>query len=225
MNPISAKVIVRPTSRLFALSTLYSQCEIVPIDDVDSDGNGTHPDDALLLAFLDAATDHAERFTGRSILIRTYEFALDDFPRARLPYLFYSPSERLQHGIEIPYPPLIEVLSFTYADDSDGELEPDTDYTVDTYGDKAVLRPVSSWPSIVTAAANRVKARYIAGYSGEVEPDSDAEPLPGAIKAAILLTVAHLYKNREAVTEGSMSELPIGVEALLRPWRVLTGMA
>lgn len=225
MNPISAKVIVRSTSRLFSLATLYQQCEIVPIDDIDSDGNGTHPDDDLLLAFLDAAIDHAERFTGRSILIRTYEAALDEFPTRRNRWLV-EPSSVLYPGIEIPYPPLIEVITFSYTDDSDGELEQDTNFTVDTYGDKAVLRPVSTWPTIVTPAANRVKIRYIAGYSGEVEPDSDAEPLPGGIKAAILLMVAHLYKNREAVNVGNIiTEFPLGVEALLRPWRVLTGMA
>lgn len=218
MNPISAKRVTQASARLFSIETLRQQVEQVAID---SDG---HPDDSLLLGHLDAATDHAEKFTGRSILIRTYEFALDRFPAWRNPWLCEPGQTRLPPGIEIPYPPLIEVERFAYGADSDSELELGDDFTVDTYGDKAVLRPVTAWPS-VTAAPNVVTCRYRAGYSGEVDPDSDADPLPGAIRAAILLMVGHLYTNREASVAGSMAELPLGVEALLRPWRVLTGMA
>jgi uncharacterized phiE125 gp8 family phage protein len=223
MSPIGAKIITRETARLLSIETLRQHCEVVTID-TDSDGVESNPDDDLLLAYLDAATDHAERFTGRALLLRTYEFALDEFPRWRTGALCREPS-RLHPGIEIPYPPLIEALTFTYGDDSDSELELATDYLVDDYGDKAVLRPVTSWPSTVTPYPNIVKFRYRAGYSSEVDPDSDALPLPGGIKAAVLLTVAHLYANREASVEKAMQELPLGVEALLRPWRVLTGMA
>jgi uncharacterized phiE125 gp8 family phage protein len=222
MSPLGAKIIERSTARLLSIETLRAQCEVVTID-TDSDGNVSHPDDALLLAYLDAATDHAEKFTGRALLLQTFEFALDEFPRWGSGVLCRRPGE-LHPGIEIPYPPLIEVIRFAYGDDSDSELEADTDYVLDSYGDKAVLRSVSSWPS-VTAYPNVVKVRYRAGYSSEVEPDSDAETLPGGIKAAVLLTVAHLYANREASVDKAMQELPLGVEALLRPWRVLTGMA
>jgi uncharacterized phiE125 gp8 family phage protein len=210
MKPISAKIITRPTARLLSLETVYRQCEVVAID---TDGN---PDDDLLLGFLDAATDHAEKFTGRSLLIRTYEFALDAFPRT-----FCNPPGTLQPGIEVPYPPLIEIESFTFTDDSDGELEQDVDYLIDEYGDKAVLRPVSSWPSTLTPAPNRVKCRYRAGYQSEEDPDSDAEPLPGGIRAAVLIVLEDLYKNR-----GTLSpDAQFGAESLLRPWRVLLGMA
>lgn len=215
MNPISAKVIERASGRLLSIETIRRHCEVVTIA-TDSDGVESNPDDALLLAFLDAATDHAEKFTGRSLLLRTYEFALDDFPRT-----LCAPTGTLQPGIEIPYPPLIDVVSFTYTDDSDGELEQDTDYLIDDYGDKAVLRPASAWPSIITPAANRVKCRYRAGYQSEEDPDSDADPLPGAILAAVLIVTDDLYKNR-----GTLSpEAQTGAEALLRPWRVLLGMA
>jgi uncharacterized phiE125 gp8 family phage protein len=222
MSPIGAKVITRETARLLSIETLRSHCEVVTID-TDSDLVESHPDDALLLAYLDAATDHAERFTGRALLLRTFEFALDDFPRWRYGSLLRVRSE-LHPVIEIPYPPFVEAVSFTYGDDSDSELEASVDYLVDDYSDKAVLRPVSSWPS-VTAYPNLVKFRYRAGYSSEVDPDSDALTLPGGIRAAVLLMVSHLYANREASSEKAMAELPLGVEALLRPWRVLVGMA
>jgi uncharacterized phiE125 gp8 family phage protein len=220
MKPIGAKVIERPLAPLFSIETCRQHCEIVPIA-TDSDGTETHPDDALIMGMLDGAVAHAEKFTGRSILLRTYEFALDGFPRSR----WGSRSMSLQPVIEIPYPPLIEVISFTYGDDSDGVLTEGTDFIVDTYNDKATLRSLSSWPAIATPAPNRVVCRYRAGYQSEQEPDSDAEPLPGNLRAAILLTLYHLYENRSASTEKAMAELPLGVEAMLRPDRVLTGMA
>jgi uncharacterized phiE125 gp8 family phage protein len=218
MKPISAKTIEPATGRLLSLPTLRAQCEIVTID-ADSDGLTSHPDDALLLGYLDASTDHAEKFTGRALLLRTFEFALDQFPH-RTRAASWEPWGRLQPGIEIPYPPLVEILSLTFTDDSDGELDAGTDYTVDDYGDKAVLRPVDTWPTM-TAEANRVRVRYRAGYQGEEEPDTDAEPLPGAIRAAVLLMVQDLHQNRGTVSEDCIR----GVEALLRPWRVLLGMA
>lgn len=52
------------------------------------------------------------------------------------------------------------------------------------------------------------------------EPLADMDPLPGAIREAILQLAAHLFANREAVLVGvSASQLPFGVVDLIRPWR------
>lgn len=220
MNPISALIIEDATERALSIETCRAQCEIVTLD-TDSDGVESHPDDALILAFLDAATDHVERFTGRSVLIRTYEFALDDFPRTRVAPRLLQPS------IEIPYPPLLGVIRFAFGDDSDSEVEEGVGFMVDRYGDKAKLRPTLTWPTI-TQYPNIVTCQYAAGYASEAGPNTDwpdAPVMPGAIRAALLLMVGHLYANREASVDKVMQELPLGVEALLRPWRVLTGMA
>ncbi len=46
-----------------------------------------------------------------------------------------------------------------------------------------------------------------------------------AIKAAILLTVGHLYANREDVVRGVVAQqLPMGARDLLRPWRIIPGV-
>lgn len=220
MNPLGAKRIAGPTTRVLSLETCRQQCEIVPLE-TDSDGVSHHPDDNLLLGFLDAAVAHAENFTGRAITLRTFEFALDDFPRTRCTGRGRWPAL----GIEVPYPPLVEVERFACGEDSESELEVGVDYVIDDYGDKAVLRPLTTWPGLVVVGPNQVTCRYRAGYQSEEDPDSDAPPLPGNIRAAILLMVEHLNRNRGATTEKAMAELPLGVEALLRPDRVLTGMA
>ena len=42
----------------------------------------------------------------------------------------------------------------------------------------------------------------------------------GSVLAAIKMTLAHLYENREAVTTGAMAEVPMGATNLLRPYRL-----
>ncbi|QIL69568.1 phage gp6-like head-tail connector protein [Diaphorobacter sp. HDW4B] len=45
-----------------------------------------------------------------------------------------------------------------------------------------------------------------------------------AIKAAILLTLGHLYANREDVVAGqTVAQLPFGARSLLRPHRIVNG--
>lgn len=44
------------------------------------------------------------------------------------------------------------------------------------------------------------------------------------IEAAILLTLGHLFENRQDVQQGSVSQLPIGAEQLLFPFRVGLGV-
>lgn len=45
-----------------------------------------------------------------------------------------------------------------------------------------------------------------------------------AIRAAILLMLGHLYRNREAVVSEATNELPLGVTQLLWPHRVGLGV-
>lgn len=203
---LRVKTIEPPTGHLLSIETCRAQCEVVPIDG-DSDSE-THPDDALILGMLDAAVEAAEDFTGLSIQLRTLEIALDEFPDG---------------AIEIPRPPLVELISVSAGNDSDGELDPAT-YTLDDYGDMARLKPVTTWPTVI-AAPNTVKIRFRAGYSAEGAADTDAPPLPSAIRAAILLMTAHLYANREEGADKAVTSIPFGFHALLRPKRVRLGFA
>ena len=206
---LRAKVLTQPTGHLLSLESCRNHLEVVPIDG-DSD-NESHPDDGLILGMLDAAVAHAEQFTGLSILVRTWEAALDEFPAA---------------GFELPRPPFIELESFSAVNDSDGELEASS-YVVDDYGtpeQPVVLRPAAAWPT-VTKAPNTIRVRYRAGYQSEEDPDSDAPPLPRSLRSAILLLLAHLYENREDSVEKALASIPNGAEALMRPLRVRLGMA
>jgi uncharacterized phiE125 gp8 family phage protein len=205
---------------IIAIETLRAQCSLVPIDaDTDAASGESHPDDPLLLAFLDAAIDYAEDFTGLSIAQRTYEMAMDTLP--------CGPSW-LSSGIAIPRAPLIRVLSFTaVGGGSDGELDEGDDYTVHSNVSPPLLRPVGSWPHIVPAP-DAVRIRFLSGYRNGVNDDSDftdAPMLPGAIRHSLLLLVAHFYENRESSLEKALTVIPFGVDALLGLKRQRLGMA
>lgn len=195
---------------VFSLETLYRQCELVAID-IDSEGVESHPDDALLLRLARAALLSAEKFTGLCLIPRRLEMALDQFPGTS--------------DIEIPRAPFVALVSLAYGYESDAVLlQEGEDFTVDPFGNLVRLRPFVAWPNI-QKMPSVVRIIWEAGYSLEADPDTDREPMPEDVKSAILLTVEHLYKNRGATTEKALAVLPLGVEHLLRPHRVLTGFA
>lgn len=46
-----------------------------------------------------------------------------------------------------------------------------------------------------------------------------ATPVQPAVRHAVLLIVSHFYNNREAVTAEAVNAMPLGVNALLAPYR------
>lgn len=63
------------------------------------------------------------------------------------------------------------------------------------------------------------KVRWRAGYAPS---DDGKSTVPAPIRHAILLMVSHLFNNRDAVTttQAQPVTLPLGVDALLSPYRV-----
>jgi len=221
--PPGIKVISTTAGPMISLEKLRQQCELVAIDG-DSDAD-SHPDDELLIAYLDAAIEHAEDFTGLAIALRTYEMALDSFPWS---------SAWTSRGIELPRPPLIRIDSFfATAAGSEGELDEGDDYLVDDYRTPARIVPVTSWPSM-TRATNALKIRFTAGYmTPAYEEASDfsasdyagAQQLPAAIRQALLLMVRHFWEHRSDSVDKTLATIPNGFKDLLRPKKVILGMA
>jgi len=187
----------------------YGESDDDPVDELD---------DTMILGWLEASREHCEGFLGLSLSPRILEVALDKFPTTRCDGRSY---------IELPMGPVSEVVSVTIPDASGDSDDTDADpvdadsYVLDDFSEPARLVPVAGWPSMTTGT-NAIRIRYSAGY----EIDSEGKSaMPAAFRAAILLTLGHLYANREENTEKAMASLPLGVEALLRPKRVLLGMA
>lgn len=173
--------------------------------------------------FIEAATAYADGpsgFLGRALIDQTWDLYLDAFPAVTVV------GTRNVYAIEIPLPPLIEVLGVFYLDSNGAEQTFDAaSYTVDDASEPAriVLGSTGSWPTI-QEAANAVRVRFRAGYLDQNSPD--AENVPGNIKAAILIMVGDLYQNRESSVIGqTVTKIPWSAEALLRRHRIYLSLA
>lgn len=217
---VGVKVIEESTEPVIPLDFCRQHLEMLPIDG-DSDAPESHPDDPLILDALAAAVDFAEDYTGLCIVERVLEMGLDSFPRSG--------------GVALKRPPVVEILSFTGADGSDGEMDAGDNYTLDDYSNPPMVFPVVAWPT-VTRTPNLIKIRYRAGYRRELgEADSDhpvdvsdepmAPPLPKSIKRALLLLMGHFMANREDSVEKALATIPLGATALLGTKRIETGFA
>lgn len=161
--------------------------------------------DTLLPIYIAAARqwiDGNDGWLGRALVSQTWELTLDEFPTSE---------------IRLPLPPVQSVTSVKY-DDGDGieQAIDSADYYLDTTGGVGWVVPLAnvSWPATL-AGVNTVRVRFVAGYA-------TAADVPAPIRAAILLMVGHLFANREAVMSGpnDIRQLPLGVDALLAPYRV-----
>ena len=165
---------------------------VIDMPTVKSHTKANDFEDSLLLAYLFAAMAYAQHYTGIAIGEQEVELALDQFPDG---------------AINLPLAPAQSVTSVFYVDQIAVEQTlASTFYTLDSYGLSNWVLPVAggNWPQTFDAA-NAVRVRYMAG-STTLDP---------AVKAAILLTVGHLYENRQEATEKKLSSVPLGVNALL----------
>lgn len=175
---------------------------IVSLDEAKAHLNVDFDDDNNLITAMVAAVqgniDGPAGWLGRSIGIQTLELR-------RASFCGFDEGE----CISLRCPPVKQIVSVKYFN-ADG---------VDTTADESTYRIVGqdslapiygkSWPS-ARLDHESVRIQYIAGYDEVPEP----------IKAAMLLHVAHLYANREAVAFGDLvTELPLGAQWLLSPFR------
>lgn len=146
-------------------------------------------DDALIAAFIGAATALAEQATGRAIMPQTWELTLDAFPKA----------------FELTRAPVTSVTSLKYWTPAGVQTTLlSTLYTLDNSDDfgPASVAPAfgTSWPDTRLQSA-AVALRYVAGYV-------DANNVPESIKAWIKLMVGAMYENRQA--EGAVQTYALG---------------
>jgi uncharacterized phiE125 gp8 family phage protein len=196
-----------PTVPLDALDTVIEPpaCELLGLDEVKVQRRFPSTTlDSLFVIWIAASRQWFEEYTGRQTITCTRERWLSTFPA--------------QPIIELPYPPLQQVLSITYGPEGVDEitLDPTTYDVLAPAGERAtrgrvVLKSGTSWPT-VTPAAKAVRVRYVCGY-GDAPGD-----VPDIVKAALFWLVGHFHKYGEAVNEGlhanALQELPLGVNVI-----------
>ena len=157
-------------------------------------------DDDLIFALIQTATSYFDGYSGvlgRALLPQTWRQDFDGF----------------YDVMRLPVGPVQSVTSVIYQDVSgvDQTLSGSAYVLLtDDYGAYIQLAANQSWPSTGTRA-DAVRVTYSAG-SATVIP---------AIRMAALLLIKQWYDNREATAASSMAELPMGVSALIAPYRVL----
>ncbi len=165
-------------------------------------------DDALISALILAARQHLDGrdgWLGRALMAQTWDYTLDEFPPGDF--------------IRLPLAPVQSVTSISYTDtDGASQTFSSASYALGADLDwqpRVNLGYGLTWAS-TRGVPDAVTVRFVAGYA-------NANAVPAPIKAALLLTVGHLYENREAIAETgrgvTLTELPMGVDSLLFPYR------
>lgn len=126
-------------------------------------------------AFIAAARqqiDGADGWLGRALITQTWRGTLDSFP---------------YREIEVPLPPLQEIVSVSYLDGEGEFVELDPDQYEVLQGQRPVIVPAhgTNWPS-VPRRPGAVTIEFVAGYG------DDAEDVPEPIRSAIALGVSEL---------------------------------
>lgn len=189
--------------------------------------------DPLIEALIPAAREWVEKFTGRSMTWRLLEIGLDAFPgHHRAGYRFpdrrlgvvYTGEGRHPHPIRLPGGPVNALDRILYTDGA-GVDQTMTDAQFDSYEEPARVLPAvgATWPS-TEIRMGAVKVRYWAGYTLPDDSPSGT-PLPKPLKQAMFLVLGHLYENRENSIDVALENIPLGAEALARPYRLDTALA
>lgn len=159
-------------------------------------------DDDLIGSFIEAATAHLDGWSGvlgRALMNQTWRQDFSGFSGC----------------MRLPLAPCSAIDAITYVDgDSVERTLSDGVYTLlsDARGPFVSLAAGQSWPSALRRP-DAVSVSFVAGYGAE------AGKVPAPLRTAIMMTVAHLYANREAVGDGALAALPFGVDALIAPYR------
>lgn len=167
INTMSYKIITAITTEPVMLAEARLQVKLTTDDSTT--------EDALLTAWITAARELAEQFTGRALAPQTLEMAMDEFPSD-------------DDVIDLALPPVATITSVKYTDTAGVEQTiAASAYALSLYGDARRLAPTygNYWP-ITQDIPDAVRILYVTGYTAT----------PKAVKAAILLMVAWLNENR-----------------------------
>lgn len=169
----------------------------------------TTDEDDTIDAYLQAAIDACASFAGRAFDQTEYRLDLIGWPGCGY--------------IDVPIAPVVSIATVKYYDD-DNALQTvdaaDWRWNATPEGARIWFQDTFFGPSLF-AREDAVIVDLLAGYdppdySAGVDPELK---LPSQAKAAIFLSIGHLYANREAVGR-PMALLPMGVQHLLSSIRI-----
>lgn len=161
-------------------------------------------EDELITSLVAAAVAHLDGYSGilgRAMVNQTWRQDFGCWPGDRV--------------LRLPFPDVSSV-TVKYRDEDDVEQTVNAtlyELLEDARGAYVRLKDSFTAPALADDRSEPVQVTLVAGYG------ADADAVPGALKQAIKQLVAYWYENREAVSPGAMTELPLGVSALVAPYR------
>ena len=162
----------------------------------------TSPEDLLLTDLISAARDMVEAETRRRLITQSVRVIYDGFGA---------------HGMILPVAPVQSIDQVQHLDnDGNWATVSASDYRMVSSALPSELWPeyAKTWPTPRAVPAN-VRVDLTVGYG------ASASDIPGALRQALLVTIAHLYELREPVVTGAIStELPRGVAHWLSQYRL-----
>lgn len=206
---VGLKRVVPPASEPVSLTALKSHLNI--------EATFTDDDD-LLAGMISSAREDAEDFTGRSLVLQQWIYALDYFPIYRLndfaPFDAQSGNSltgyRWNHSqiISIPQPPLLSVDQLVFVDVTGAQNTwTAPQYQVDNVSEPGRLAPLvgTVWPVTAPGVLNAVQIHFTSGYA----------TVPYRFMQAIKLRAAAYYANREEFIAGVTMQAPEWFERML----------
>jgi uncharacterized phiE125 gp8 family phage protein len=159
-------------------------------------------EDAYIQTLIEAAVSHvdAKGTLGRAMVTQTWAQWVPQNPSAVR--LILGPFQSL------------DAIDFY---DADGVLQSADvdDFDVMLSGDVVQVRPKNnvSWPT-ADSRLDAIRITYTVGFG------DDPANVPGGVRHALLMLVAHWFEHRMAVSDSSMFVTPMAVDALLDNERV-----
>jgi uncharacterized phiE125 gp8 family phage protein len=161
-------------------------------------------EDNVISGSIAAARGIYEDHTGRATMLAEWRAILPDFPRWGV--------------LELPMPPLVEVLAIGYLDTGGAEMFWDpAEYRVTMRGggnpSRATISPVGDFFPTARRGDAAVWVDFVAGYA-------TPEEVPASVRAALLLLTGDLYMNREAQVVGTSTATSETLRLILQNHRL-----
>jgi uncharacterized phiE125 gp8 family phage protein len=162
-------------------------------------------DDSLIGGLVNAVSELLDGYTGilgRCLVNQTWKVELSKWPADFM--------------LHLPFPDVSSITSIKYWDSAGTQQTVSSDlYALHegVAGSFVRFKEDFSAPNFDDDRANPIEVIFVAGFG------SAASNVPAPIKTAALLLFSHLYENREATTPVAMTDLPLGVQMLLEPYR------
>ena len=188
-----------------------------------------HQDDVMIASWIGAATSWFDEQTSRQLITSTREVWMDTFP---MDYYGLAVGPGLGLGlwgfgaglrIELPHPPLQQVLSIKYID-SNGVLQSVSDggspdlplyqfkAPAGPYARRGWVEPLpaTSWPIVQWQNSGAVRIQYTCGYG------DDMTTIPDLILGVIAYLVGNFDQYRTSIAfRTGFGDFPLGVQMLV----------